>query len=139
MAVPHGRTLQAVICIDKDFFHADLQDTPGLLHGIPGVRAQIDQHLMHLRGIGHDDIGSLFDLLLYFYRRRQGCPHKVDNLFNDRRRAMGFFSCSALRLKCQNLLHQIFSPISGFEHLFHAVVDFRTVAYRISCITPYSP
>ena len=91
-------------------------------HGMPGIGAEVHEHLVHLGGIPHDK-GIGLDIHTDINGGRQRGPQQFRGLPNNAVQLDRLHFVFALSTEGQDLLDQVFGTQAGLEHLLHVVAE----------------
>jgi len=98
------------------------QYTAVFLHCIPGIGAQVDQHLMNFCSIRHHVFLITFQVLADFNGGRQCRPQQFDDFLDNWSYKYGLGPGSLVAAEAQNLFYQISSATAGPDDIFKIVV-----------------
>ena len=95
---------------------ADLQDPARAARGLPRVRGEVHQHLVHLGGVAQDE-GAGRHLRPHLDVRGEGGAHQTHHLGHQPRHVQGLPAGLTLAAELQDLLHEVAAPPCDLERL----------------------
>jgi len=100
---------------DVGLLQAHFQCAAGFLHGVIGVRGQIDDHLVNLGGVSQNRAAVFVHGFLDIDGRRNGGTDQLEDFFHNRLHFQGAELLFALPAEGQNLLDEVFGPQAGLD------------------------
>ena len=101
--------------IEEHAFQLDFENTALVPHGVNGIGADIEHHLLHLNGIGPDVRRRGLRVQADIDGRRNRGPQESLTFPEQRRHVDHHLFPLGLPAKGENLFHEVLGPIAGVE------------------------